>query len=280
MSWYHHAPCLPVIDLSPYEMGDPWRDHVSAQLEWAASEFGSFYVIGHSLDAALIDSVVESSRPFFRMPGARAIRKDDVRVSAGGLTVSGDLAGSSSLSELPELRQSIADYVQGVTGLAHKLMRSLDRASQFGTSYFAGHMAGSPRRELYIQDPSAATEAAVERNAFRAGGLLTLAHQSGDRGLQIEHATGWVDVPHVPGSLVVSVGKNLETLTRGRYRAAVARYVSRAQAPGLLMSFLFGSLAGETLASASRAPAKEAEVAAPGSLRNRSSVDKPSLALA
>ncbi len=277
MSRYRHVPRLPVIDLSPYEMGDPWRGHVSAQLEWAASEFGAFYVVGHFVDAALIDSVVESSRSFFRMAGVRAVRNGDVRVSRGHLAIRGDLAGSSSLSELPGLRQSVAEYIQGVTGLAHKLMRSLGRDPGFGASYFGQYMAGGLRRELNILDSSATTDDAFESTSFQAAGLLTLAHQSGDTGLQIEHATGWIDVPYIRGSLVVSVGKNLETLTRGRYPSVLHRHVSRAQTPGIFMSFLFASGAEDTSASA---PSKEVQGPVPGSPRKLSHAGKPSLAVA
>src|SRR5215831_2389457 len=44
---FRDKPRLPIVDLSLFELGDPWRDHLAAQLDWAASEFGCFYVVGH-----------------------------------------------------------------------------------------------------------------------------------------------------------------------------------------------------------------------------------------
>src|ERR1041384_7245690 len=46
---------LPVIDLSLARSGATWTDPLAAQIDWAASEFGFFYVIGHDVDARLID---------------------------------------------------------------------------------------------------------------------------------------------------------------------------------------------------------------------------------
>jgi hypothetical protein len=44
----------PVIDLSLFEAGDPWRDHLAAQIDWTAAEFGAFGVVGHGVDLDLI----------------------------------------------------------------------------------------------------------------------------------------------------------------------------------------------------------------------------------
>ena len=48
-------PRLPTIDLSLFDIGDPWRDHVAAQVDWAASTFGLFQILGHGVDPVLID---------------------------------------------------------------------------------------------------------------------------------------------------------------------------------------------------------------------------------
>ncbi len=52
-------PRLPTIDLSLFDVGDPWRDHVAAQVDWAASTFGLFQILGHGVDPVLIDTLLE-----------------------------------------------------------------------------------------------------------------------------------------------------------------------------------------------------------------------------
>jgi isopenicillin N synthase-like dioxygenase len=56
MSSIADSPRLPVIDLSLFDAGDPWRDHVAAQVDWAASEFGFFYIVGHGIEPGVVDS--------------------------------------------------------------------------------------------------------------------------------------------------------------------------------------------------------------------------------
>jgi isopenicillin N synthase-like dioxygenase len=53
------SPQLPTIDLSLFDIGDPWRDHVAAQIDWAASTYGAFQLVGHSVDGGLIDNLLE-----------------------------------------------------------------------------------------------------------------------------------------------------------------------------------------------------------------------------
>ncbi len=245
MSWYSTVPRLPVIDLSLYEVGDPWRDHVATQLDWAASEFGSFYVIGHGVDSALTESVVESSRSFFRMIEARTVRTEADSNGAGGrLAIEGDPSHSSLLSGVPEFRHSAAEYVQGLTGLAHKVMGLLGRALRLGPNYFAEQITGRPNRELHIIDTSMEDVGDISGEPFRHGGLLSMTYQSGNSGLQIEHETGWIQVPYVRGSFVVTLGERFEKFTHGRYHAAAQRQLPGTRAGGILMPFIF-KLAGD-----------------------------------
>ncbi len=64
-------PRLPTIDLSLFDIGDPWRDHVAAQVDWAASTFGLFQILGHGVDPALIDTLLELGGQVHRDGGAR-----------------------------------------------------------------------------------------------------------------------------------------------------------------------------------------------------------------
>jgi polar amino acid transport system ATP-binding protein len=241
MSLYSQAPHLPVIDLSLHDMGDPWRDHVAAQLDWAAIEFGAFYLMGHGIEPALIDSVVESSRALFRIREAEARRPERPVRGVPALSMYGDPADYPQFAELPGFSVAVLEYVQALTGLAQKLMSSLGRALELGDSYFADRLTGNPGRELHIlkggvQDPSS-----LERGLWRESGLLTLTYQSGDRGPQVAHACGWIDVPVVPGRLLVTIGGMLEQVTSGRYHNPLLRRVA-AHSSQVTMPFVFKPL--------------------------------------
>ncbi len=111
MSPIADSPRLPVIDLSLFDAGDPWRDHVAAQVDWAASEFGLFYVIGHGIEPAVIDSL---------------------------------------LAQPAGVQESALDYVSALTGLGHRLMTSIGRGLRLGDHYFVDRYTGNPSTRYLI----------------------------------------------------------------------------------------------------------------------------------
>ncbi|KAG6472650.1 hypothetical protein ZIOFF_070124 [Zingiber officinale] len=54
-------------------------------------------------------------------------------------------------------------------------------------------------------------------------GLLTLLHQNGVDGLNVEHGGKWVHVKPLPGSFLVNAGDHMQIVTNGRYKSALHR---------------------------------------------------------
>jgi isopenicillin N synthase-like dioxygenase len=274
MSSFATSSHLPVIDLSLFDVGGPWRDHVAAQVDWAASEFGFFYVIGHGIEPGVVDSLQTLSRAFFDLDdpvknrvhmsrGGRAWRgyfpvggeltsgrpdlkeglyfgeelaEDDARVRAGT-----PLHGRNVFPELPGFREAVLDYMSALTGLGHKLMTSIGRGLRLGDNYFVDRYTGSPTTLFRIFNYPAAS---VAEGAYGVGehtdyGLLTLLWQDEVGGLQVKHGSTWLDVPYVPGSFVINVGDMLERLTSGRYTSAVHRVINRSGRSRISMPFFF-----------------------------------------
>jgi isopenicillin N synthase-like dioxygenase len=224
MASQYDAPRLPVIDLSLFDAGDPWRDHVAAQIDWAAGTFGAFYIVGHGIDAALSEALLESGRHFFAQEyrGKQSRHFDP---------------------EMPGFRDAMQDYSAGLTGLSHKLMATMARGLGLGDSYFVDRYTGSPTVLFRIFNYPAAvagsTTAQWGTSAHTDSGLLTLLKQDTSGGFQIEHRDRWLDVPEVPDSFVVKVGDTLERLTGGRYVSAAHRVVEDSSRARLLMPFFF-----------------------------------------
>src|SRR5581483_2950522 len=97
-------PRLPTIDLSLFDVGDPWRDHVAAQVDWAASTFGLFQILGHGIDVGLIDTLLELGGKYVAQEEAGARR------------------GAGTLADLPGFRDAVREYTTTMKGLSHKLM--------------------------------------------------------------------------------------------------------------------------------------------------------------
>ncbi len=273
MSSFADSPRLPIIDLSLFDVGGTWRDHVAAQVDWAAGEFGFFYIVGHGIESGVIDSLLTSSRTFFRQSaeekhrihmsrGGRAWRgyfpvggeltsgrpdlkeglyfgeeleEDDERVRAGK-----PLHGRNVFPELPGFREAVLDYMSALTGLGHRLMTSIGRGLRLGDNYFVDRYTGSPTTLFRIFNyPSARAADARGVGEHTDYGLLTLLYQDEVGGLQVKHRSGWIDVPYVPGSFVVNVGDMLERLTSGRYTSALHRVINASGRSRISMPFFF-----------------------------------------
>jgi isopenicillin N synthase-like dioxygenase len=273
MATFADPPRLPIIDFAPFEAGGSWRDHVAAQVDWAASEFGFFYIVGHGVDLGAIDRLVALSRTFFALEerqksaihmarGGRAWRgyfplggeltsgrpdlkegiyfgeelpEADLRVRAGT-----PLHGRNLFPELPGFRDAVLDYMTELTGLGHHLMSALGRGLRLGDHYFFDHYTGNPTRlfRIFNYPPARAPEArgVGEHTDY---GLLTIVYQDDAGGLEVQYGSAWIEVPFVPGSFVVNVGDMLERLTCGRYASAVHRVVNRSGRARISMPFFF-----------------------------------------
>jgi isopenicillin N synthase-like dioxygenase len=273
MSSFPDSPRLPVIDLSLFDVGGTWRDHVAAQVDWAASEFGFFYIVGHGVETGVVESLVRLSQAFFQQSseqkhrshmsrGGRAWRgyfpvggeltsgrpdlkeglyfgeelaEDDERVRSGK-----PLHGRNVFPELPGFRDAVLDYMSALTGLGHRLMTSIGRGLRLGDNYFVDRYTGNPTTLFRVFNyPSSTAVDARGVGEHTDYGLLTLLYQDEVGGLQVKHGSRWIEVPFVPGSFVVNVGDMLERLTSGRYTSAVHRVINTSGRSRISMPFFF-----------------------------------------
>jgi len=266
MTYFTDVPQLPTIDLSLFEIGNPWRDHVAAQIDWAAAEFGIFRIVNHGVEVALADSLVMLSRRFF-------LREPVLRAGQGTVTPAGADPGSEirlegafirdaalvppSLTaadlqlflQLPGFSDLVRDYMTATTGLAHRLMTSFARGLHLGDNYFIDRFTGGAASQLRIVRRASAVQA-VSTRAGRTGevtgqALLTLIAHDELSSLQVEHHGRTIEVAHVPGALICSVGEPLARLTGGRYMAGPYRVVPSCDGDSLVMSLHFGSGAAD-----------------------------------
>jgi len=232
---------LPVIDLSLFDLGDPWRDQVAAQIDAASSQFGFFYVVGHGIDTAVVDPLLEASARFFA--AAEAVR---MQLAPDGAPATSAIAmrGQILLPEVPGFREPVLDYMGSLTGLGHKLMAMIARGLLLEDSYFVDRCTGSPATAFRIDDyPPVAVARAVTETwcgaAHMERGLLTILKQDGMGGLGFKYQDCWLDVPDISNSFVCSVGDTLTRLTNGRYMSAARRISNSTKSHRLSMQFSF-----------------------------------------
>src|SRR3984957_20520338 len=229
-------PRLPTIDLSLFDVGDPWRDHVAAQVDWAASTFGLFQILGHGVDPVLIDTLLDLGGKYIALE-ERAPR------------------GAEQAADLPGFQDTVGEYTTTMTGLGHKLMTAMARGLRLDDSFFVDRYSGNPVTSLRIREypvgrarlagisapavpalrtkltgipaggvPTAGAPATSTRaDAAADRGLLTIVKLGESEGQQVFFDGQWIDVPALPSALLCYVGPVLERLTQGHYVSAAHR---------------------------------------------------------
>lgn len=197
-------PRLPTIDLSLFDIGDPWRDHVAAQVDWAASTFGLFQILGHGVDPILIDTLLDLGGKYIALEERAHGR------------------GAEQLADLPGFHDAVGEYSTTMTGLGHKLMTAMARGLRLDDSFFVDRYSGNPVTSLRIREyPVTGISAPVD--AVTGRGLLTIVKLGESEGQQVFFDGQWIDVPALPSALLCYVGPVLERLTHGHYVSAAHR---------------------------------------------------------
>jgi isopenicillin N synthase-like dioxygenase len=266
---------LPVIDLSLIGSAAPWTGHLAAQLDWAAMEFGFFYVVGHGVDLPVVSAMHEAAKRFFALPhdaktaltmsrGGRAWRGyfpvggeltsgqpdfkeglylgaeldgDDPRVRAGL-----PLHGRNLFPDIPGFREITLQYLDELTALSQRLIAVLGKGLGVGDEYFRRHYTDDPTVlfRLFNYPPAPACSGNIRGVGEHTDyGFLTLLYQDDAGGLQVKYSDQWIDVPYLPDSFVVNIGDMLERLTAGRYVSALHRVINQSGRARISMPFFF-----------------------------------------
>jgi polar amino acid transport system ATP-binding protein len=249
---------LPVIDLRQATLGNAERAALARELDLACSEFGFFYLVGHSVDARLTERLVRLSREFFARDAAEKLR---IHMSRGGrawrgyFPVGGELTsgtpdlkegiyfgteldandarvragtpmhGANLFPEVPQFRETVLEYMHALETAGQQVLSLLAQGLRLDADYFQRHYTGDPTVlfRIFRYPPDSAAREGWGVGAHTDYGLLTLLQQDTVGGLQILNRDRWLDVPPLADSLVCNVGDMLERLTNGRYLSALHR---------------------------------------------------------
>jgi isopenicillin N synthase-like dioxygenase len=249
---------IPVIDISPLVSGHQ-QDAVAVQIRQACCETGFFYVVGHSIDAALQQRLEDLSRQFF----AQDLKtKQQLRMALGGrawrgyFPVGGELTsgqpdlkeglyfgteldaahplvqqglpmhGANLFPELPQFRETVLEYMAVMTQLGHTLMVGIALSLGLDAAYFRDRYTTDPLILFRIFNYPPANH--LQASTWGVGehtdyGLLTILKQDALGGLQVKAKTGWIDAPPIANSFVCNIGDMLDRLTGGFYRSTPHR---------------------------------------------------------
>jgi isopenicillin N synthase-like dioxygenase len=243
------AVTVPMIDLSRGPGG------VAGEVRRACEEVGFLTLVGHGVDAKLIEEVAARSRAFFDLPDAE---KERFRAPAAtrGLPVYRPLGAEKlganadrkasldwgpSLEGVgwpsPPLRDDYERYYAEMLRVAGALVRSFALAlglDEDGLDRFFDDRSSSLR---VIDYPAGAGGARA--GAHRDYGCLTIIH-SDAAGLEVQTRSGeWLPVQAPPAGFVVNIGDLMQRWTGDRWVSTLHRVVDGEGATPRRQSLVF-----------------------------------------
>lgn len=257
---------LPVLDIADY-LSDPAGDKASRfvrQLRDTCHGPGFFYLVGHGVDKARDNNVLDIANRFFELPigeredlaigksphfrgytllktertGGRTDWRDqiDVGPEEPALTLRPDdppwlrLRGPNQWpSSLPTMSGVVTEWMSQIQPLGMALMRALARGLGQAPDHFDDRMSPDPYTRVKIIRYPAQPEHGGSGQGLglhHDSGIMTFILQDEVCGLQVMSEGKLIDVEPVPGAYVVNLGEMMQAATNGYLRATKHQVVS------------------------------------------------------
>ena len=264
---------IPVIDITPLRQGATGELDVARAIDRACREAGFFCVVGHGVDGALTDRLMELAGEFFARPEAE---KATIAMERGGLAWRGWFpVGGELTSGVPDrkeglyfgaelgpddarvraglplhgpnlfphrpagLRDAVLRWLDAMTALGHTIMRGVALGLGLDAAWFEAHLTDDPTILFRIFHYPPGDDSAWGVGEHTDYGLLTILLQDDRGGLQVKGPEGWLDVPPEPGTLVCNIGDMLDRMTGGRYHSTPHRVRNLSGRSRLSFPFFF-----------------------------------------
>ncbi|KAK8622556.1 hypothetical protein V6N13_117466 [Hibiscus sabdariffa] len=238
------------IDLS--RLDGPHHDEVVNQIVRAAETLGFFQVVNHGVPVELLESLKQTAHDFFALPPERkAIYRKEVSpsplVKYGtsfvpekeralewkdyiSMAYTND---AEALQQWPiECRDDALQYLKTSHEMVKKLIEALvgNLGVQLDDSKIDSFVGKKMvNMNFYPTCPNPELTVGVGRHSDI--GTLTILLQDGIGGLYVkvpedvdaENKGEWVEIPPIPGALVINIGDMFQVLSNGRYKSAEHR---------------------------------------------------------
>lgn len=258
------ALAIPLIDIEGFDEAErAGPSPVIAQWRDALDSIGFVTIRGHGIPATLMADLHRHACAFFEQPLARKLQhavNAEQRGAVGyipplgesvGKTTDGpsapDIVESLSFSDMAhaaggsvaamspglpaELCAAVEAYTHAAYALGQRLMRLSAAALGLPTDYFDDLYTPMQHKLRLAYYPEQTTDPVPGqlRNAAHTdfAGFTILSQDSAPGGLQVLMPDGaWIDVPSVPGTLVINTGDLLQKWTNDRWVSNVHRVVN------------------------------------------------------
>ncbi|CAN1796094.1 1-aminocyclopropane-1-carboxylate oxidase homolog 1 [Linum perenne] len=227
---------FPIIDLANLAaVHDPAkRKQTVEEIRDASESWGFFQIINHGVPEKIQKEMMARSHEFFEQtpdpPGPEEL-PECFKESVPEYT-----------AEMIKLGELLFQLLSEALGLDKNHLKNIDCLEGLGLG--CHYYPPCPQPELAI--------GAVQHCDIC---LLTIILQDQIGGLQVFRRGSWIDVPFVPGAMVVNIGDLLQLISNDRFTSALHRVKSKKTGPRISIPAFFGH--GTTKSTRKYGPIKE-----------------------
>ncbi|XP_027359176.1 1-aminocyclopropane-1-carboxylate oxidase homolog 1-like [Abrus precatorius] len=247
---------IPVIDLKNVA-GD--RSGVVAGVRLAAEAVGFFQVVNHGVPVKLLDEMVVAAREFHELPlelkveyYSRDMKKKVKYRSNFDLYQSKYVNWRDTLKcvmapepvepqEFPPVcRDVIIKFSKQVQTLGNLLFEFLSEALGLNPNHLKDMDCTKGHLLLCHYYPSCPEpELTMGTSRHSDPDFLTILLQDNIGGLQVLHQNQWIDVPPIPGALVVNIGDVLQLISNDKFKSVEHRVLANHRGPRVSIACFF-----------------------------------------
>jgi len=244
-----HAATLPIISMTSLDSAEGL-----AQLRYAASEVGFFYLVDHGLDSDQQQQYLALSKEFFQLSNADKQQVDMIHsphfrgyntvgneMTAGRLDAREQFDWMNEASALatqdlrypwqkligpnvwptamPALKPALLKLQKDMSHITVNLLQKLCESLGVERNALDATIGEQPYTHAKLIRYPAQDAVQQGVGAHKDPGYLTLVMQDGQSGLKVERGNDWIDVQPIPGALVVNIGELLELASDGLLKA-------------------------------------------------------------
>ncbi|KAK7257048.1 hypothetical protein RIF29_30739 [Crotalaria pallida] len=272
-SLFHHPPdkslkssylghvSIPVIDLSDIGNKDQsTHQEIVSKIREASETWGFFQVVNHGIPVSVLEEIkdgvmnfyeqdIEVKREFYtRQPKPFAYNSNFHLYSSPALnwrdTFMCYLAPNAPKPEdLPEVcRVILHEYGKHVMKLGITLLELLSESLGLNPEHLKGMGCADGLVTLgHYYPPCPEPELTMGTTKHSDNDFLTVLLQDHIGGLQVLYRDKWVDIPPVPGALVVNIGDLLQLITNDRFKSVEHRVLANYVGPRISVASFFST---------------------------------------
>lgn len=251
---------IPTIDLEGIQNDPEKLKKVVKEIEDACVNWGFFQVVNHGISQEVIDDVVEGVRRFHEedpevkkqyytreYAGKKCVYFSNYYLYTGPVTNWRDTITIFMSPDPPQpeelplaCRDIMFEYSKLVTKLCHTLLELISGALGLNPNHLKDIDCAQELMMLgHYYPPCPEPDVAIGFGKHADNDVLTVLIQDQVGGLQVWHQDQLVDVPHVPGALVINTGDLLQLITNDRIKSVYHRVKANTVGPRISMAAFF-----------------------------------------